>query len=67
MNQTEPEKVTYVFDFVYKFIMIVKCTEYFELSEMEADHITPWHEGGKTTEDNCQLLCKKDNRIKSGK
>lgn len=21
----------------------------FELNEMEADHITPWHEGGKTT------------------
>ena len=39
----------------------------FELSEMEADHITPWHEGGKTIENNCQLLCKNDNRRKSGK
>ncbi|MGI0073951.1 MAG: HNH endonuclease family protein [Nitrosotalea sp.] len=45
----------------------VKCNEHFELSEMEADHITPWHEGGKTNEDNCQLLCKNDNRRKSGK
>ena len=45
----------------------VKCGEYFELSEMEADHIKPWHEGGKTTSDNCQMLCKMDNRIKSGK
>ena len=45
----------------------VKCNEYFELSEMEADHITPWHEGGKTVEDNCQLLCKDDNRRKSDK
>jgi vacuolar-type H+-ATPase catalytic subunit A/Vma1 len=27
------------------------CKEYFKLSEMEADHITPWHEGGKT--DKC--------------
>jgi hypothetical protein len=45
----------------------VKCKEHFELSEMEADHINPWHKGGKTIEDNCQLLCKKDNRIKSGK
>ena len=42
-----------------------KCKEHFELSEMEADHITPWVEGGKTTEDNCQLLCKHDNRTKS--
>ncbi len=45
----------------------IKCKEHFELSEMEADHITPWHEGGKTIEDNCQLLCKNDNRRKSGK
>lgn len=45
----------------------VKCGEKFELNEMEADHITPWHEGGKTAADNCQMLCKHDNRIKSGK
>lgn len=44
-----------------------KCKKEFQLSEMEADHITPWHEGGKTNEDNCQLLCKEDNRRKSGK
>jgi len=34
---------------------------------MEADHIEPWHEGGKTTAENCQMLCKQDNRTKSGK
>jgi hypothetical protein len=45
----------------------VKCNEKFELHEMEADHITPWHEGGKTSAENCQMLCKHDNRIKSGK
>jgi Protein of unknown function DUF262/HNH endonuclease len=45
----------------------VKCGVQFELNEMEADHITPWHEGGKSTADNCQMLCKHDNRIKSGK
>ena len=44
----------------------VKCSSVFELSEMEADHITPWHEGGKTIAENCQMLCKHDNRIKSG-
>ena len=43
------------------------CKNQFELSEMEADHIDPWHEGGKTIEENCQLICKKDNRRKSGK
>ncbi len=45
----------------------VVCKEKFELNEMEADHITPWHSGGKTSSDNCQMLCKEDNRRKSGK
>ena len=38
-----------------------------EIGEMEADHIDPWHEGGKTTAENCQMLCKECNRRKSGK
>jgi len=42
------------------------CTKHFELDEMEADHITPWHAGGKTEAANCQMLCKDDNRKKSG-
>lgn len=45
----------------------VVCKEHFEIEGMEADHITPWHEGGKTSADNCQMLCKEDNRRKSGK
>jgi hypothetical protein len=40
---------------------------HFEYGEMEADHIKPWHEGGKTVYENCQMLGKQDNRIKSGK
>jgi len=43
-----------------------KCKKHFNIEEMEADHITPWHEGGKTTSENCQMLCKRDNRLKSG-
>ena len=43
------------------------CKKHFEINEMEADHITPWHEGGKTIKENCQMLCKDDNRRKSGK
>jgi hypothetical protein len=42
------------------------CKEHFEINEMEADHITPWHAGGKTTSENCQMLCKECNRRKSG-
>ena len=45
----------------------VECKEHFEIEEMEADHITPWHEGGKTIAENCQMLCREDNRRKSGK
>jgi hypothetical protein len=40
---------------------------HFEIEEMEADHITPWHDGGKTVVENCQMICKEDNRRKSGK
>ncbi len=43
----------------------VKCGKHFELNEMEADHITPWVEGGKTNAENCQMLCREDNRRKS--
>ncbi len=42
------------------------CGDHFELEEMEADHITPWHEGGKTEAANCQMLCEDDNRVKGG-
>lgn len=43
------------------------CGVHFEIDEMEADHITPWHLGGKTTSENCQMLCRDCNRRKSGK
>lgn len=43
------------------------CGKHFELEEMEADHIDPWHDGGKTVIENCQMLCRHCNRIKSGK
>ena len=45
----------------------VICDDEFTIEEMEADHITPWSEGGKTNEDNCQMLCKKCNREKSAR
>lgn len=43
------------------------CKKKWKIQEMEADHITPWHLGGKTSAKNCQMLCKDDNRRKSGK
>lgn len=44
-----------------------KCGKTFPLEEMEADHIVPWSKGGKTVRENCQMLCRHDNRVKSGK
>ncbi len=43
-----------------------KCKKAFGIDEMEADHIKPWHLDGKTNAKNCQMLCKQDNRLKSG-
>ena len=38
-----------------------------DISEMEADHITPWHAGGKTDISNGEMLCVTCNREKSGR
>ena len=43
------------------------CHETYSFEQMEGDHIAPWHDGGATTADNCQMLCKSCNRHKSGK
>ena len=47
--------------------MCLSCKEHFEIDEMEADHIVAWSKGGKTTFDNCQMLCLHCNRTKSAK
>ena len=41
------------------------CGKHFDIAEMEGDHITPWVEGGRTSAENCQMLCREDNRRKS--
>jgi len=43
------------------------CNKTFTIDQMEADHIVPWSKDGKTTPENCQMLCMLDNRTKSGK
>ena len=43
------------------------CGGHFELEEMDADHITPWSEGGHTQMENCQMLCEECNRRKGKK
>lgn len=41
------------------------CKKTFTENEMHADHIVPWSKGGKTTQDNCQVLCEYCNKTKS--
>ena len=43
------------------------CYEEFLIGRMEADHITPWSEGGRTVEENCQMLCRDCNRRKGAR
>lgn len=43
------------------------CGRHYEIEEMEADHITPWSQGGRTIAENCQMLCRECNRRKSDK
>lgn len=39
-------------------------TRIWRLSEMDADHVTPWSKGGATSAKNCQMLCRTHNRAK---
>ena len=41
------------------------CGEVFDLTEMDGDHIVPWSQGGRTVDENLQMLCKKCNNEKS--
>ena len=42
------------------------CGKHYEYEQMHADHITPWHAGGKTVYENLQMLCRDCNLKKSG-
>ena len=36
-------------------------------NEMEADHVSAWSKGGKTTTKNCEMLCIRHNRAKGNR
>ena len=38
-----------------------------ELSEMDADHVSAWSKGGGTNIKNCEMLCKTHNRAKGNR
>ena len=41
--------------------------ESYPIEDMEADHIVPWVEGGKTDLSNCQMIHRDENRTKGRK
>ncbi len=40
-------------------------TTIYEFTEMQGDHIIPWSQGGRTVEENLQMLCRNCNNDKS--
>jgi hypothetical protein len=42
-------------------------TKIWEFREMDADHVTAWSKGGKTTAANCEMLCVTHNRAKGNR
>ncbi len=45
-------------------ISISICGKEFDYGVMHGDHIIPWSKGGKTIEENCQMLCRDCNLVK---
>ena len=39
----------------------------YKITEMDADHVTAWSNGGSTDITNCEMLCKTHNRAKGNK
>ena len=42
-------------------------TKIWNIKDMDADHITAWSNGGDTSEENCQMLCRTHNQSKGNK
>jgi hypothetical protein len=42
-------------------------TKVHKLDDMDADHVAAWSKGGKTSPENCQMLCKSHNRAKGNR
>lgn len=43
------------------------CEEHFEFKDMHGDHHVPWSQGGKTSSDNCRMLCRECNFSKGNR
>ena len=45
----------------------VNKTRIWKISEMDADHVSAWSQGGDSSIENCQMLCKMHNQSKGNK
>lgn len=46
---------------------LVNKNKIWQISEMDADHISAWSKGGATVASNCEMLCKTHNRSKGNR
>ena len=42
-------------------------TKFWNLADMDADHVAAWSKGGATDIKNCEMLCKTHNRAKGNR
>ena len=42
-------------------------TKIWAMTDMDADHVSPWSKGGATSAENCEMLCKSHNRAKGNR
>lgn len=45
----------------------VNKNKIWNLGDMDADHVSAWSNGGATSIENCEMLCKTHNRAKGNK
>lgn len=67
-RQTEKAKVEGISNCSYCAIgHDVNKSKIWQLSDMDADHVSAWSKGGSTDIANCQMLCKTHNRAKGNR
>lgn len=72
LMKEKPKPETRAFDKIQRVIIFNRangqcelCSKSVNYTNFEADHVTPFSRGGKTTLDNAQCLCRECNRQKS--
>ena len=64
---TEAEKKGFSNCSVCASVQNANQSKIWKLSEMDADHVTAWSNGGATQATNCEMLCRPHNQAKGNK